>query len=119
VSPDSLTVKGPGTLNGGNIGVLTIKVSCKDGVFSGAPVLNGTVARQVVVDFGADSASALPLDECSDILVARLSGASLPDAEKWKVVGTGHEHLIKTFSVSAGEVRLSIRERKPLNIIIR
>ena len=119
VSPDSLTVKGPGTLNGGNIGVLTVKVSCKDGVFSGAPVLNGTVARQVVVDFGADSASALPLDECSDILVARLSGASLPDAEKWKVVGTGHEHLLKTFSVAGGEVRLSIRKRKPLNIIIR
>jgi hypothetical protein len=73
----------------------------------------------VFVDFGTDSASALPLDDCGDILVARLSGASLPDVGTWKVAGTGHGHLIKTFSVSGGEVRLSIRERKPLNIIIR
>jgi hypothetical protein len=114
-----LTVKGPGTLKGGNVGALTIKLPYTDGDFADAPVLDGTVARQVVVDFGTDSASALPLDDCGDILVARLSGASLPDVGTWKVAGTGHGHLIKTFSVSAGEVRLSIRERKPLNIIVR
>ena len=117
---ESLKVKGPGTLKGGDVGILTLSVPCADGAFADAPVLDGTKARQVIVDFGADSASSLPLDACGDILVARLSGASLPEAAKWRVTGTGHEHLIKEFTVAGdGEVRLSIRERKPLNIIIR
>ena len=105
---ESLTVRGPGTLKGGEITTLTISETFEGGVLSGAPVLDGVAAGRVVIDFGRDESS--PMDECENVLVATYPVENPPTIGRWTVSGTGITNVKGLFTVSGGEVRASVKQ---------
>ena len=110
----SLSVRGPGTLKGGNVDVLTIRPQSSGSEIAGAPILDGINAGRVIVDFAAGEP--MDLNGFEKVCVATFGG----DVSKWKVSGTGHSHPIAVFEKTVdGKVMLTLRERKPLKIIVR
>lgn len=103
---ESLTVRGPGTLKGGEIATLTISETFDDGTVAGAPVLDGVTAGKVVVDFGRDESS--PMDTCDNLLVATYPAGNPPVVGKWSVSGTGIPKSKGSFTVANGEVRATV-----------
>lgn len=103
---ESLTVRGPGTLKGGEIATLTISETFDDGTVAGAPVLDGVTAGKVVVDFGRDESS--PMDTCDNLLVATYPAGDPPVVGKWSVSGTGIPKSKGSFTVANGEVRATV-----------
>ena len=57
----------------------------------------------------------MDLNGFEKVCVATFGG----DVSKWKVSGTGHSHPIAVFETVDGKVMLTLRERKPLKIIVR
>ena len=113
---DALRVRGPGTLKGGTVGILTIDGTVPGGDSSDAPVLSGVSADTVVVDFGADGSDPVCVE---NLLVATWPAENPPSVRRWKATGTGHERAHVRFACSGGEVRVTVKEDPGLVITVR
>ena len=101
------TVRGPGTLKGGQFGTLTLLAAGPSGETSYAPVLDGVAASTVKVDFGADESAPLDMDDLVNVTVATYTGDA-PSVGRWRVVGTGHRNVRGEFTVADGTVKMTV-----------
>ena len=116
---ESLTVRGPGTLKGGNITSLTISETLEGGTVVGAPVLDGVTASTVTVDLGADAGAPIDYEDMKNMVVASYPSGTAPSVGLWKVSGTGQQKTKSAFVVANGEVRLTVYPTPGFRVIFR
>ena len=116
---ESLTVRGPGTLKGGNITSLTISETLEGGTAVGAPVLDGVTASSVTVDLGADAGAPIDYADMKNMTVATYPAGAAPSVGHWKVSGTGQQKAKSVFVVENGEVRLTVYPSPGFRVIFR
>ena len=104
---DTLTVRGPGTLKGGNVSTLVLKATDLTGGAASAPVLDGVTAANVYVDLGGDASSPVDIDSLPELVVATYAG-SASSTGRWRVTGTGVPHVRGVFAVADGQVTMRV-----------
>ena len=120
LAASGLTLKGSGTVAGGDLTDTTYRVTLDDDetVSERLTFSDVTFSGATTVDLGRTEATAFVQPYPTDVAVARYTGAA-PDVSNWRAGGLGTKKVKGSFTAADGEIRMTLSYIAGLTVLVK